>query len=78
MAKIGSGGELRATDVFKYTVYSCTTDDEVGVEDSQCCLVGVLLVVDGSRDDQAKGDPCYPLQHNQSYHQRYGAFIGNL
>lgn len=33
-----------------------TADDEVGVEDAQGGLVGALLVIDGRRDDEAKGD----------------------
>lgn len=55
-----------------------TADDEVGVEDAQGGLVGALLVVDGWRDDEAKGDAGDALQHNQDDDQHQRAFVWHL
>lgn len=55
-----------------------TAENEVGVEDAEGGLVGALLVVDGRRDDQAKGDAGDALQHNEQDDQQQGAFVGSL
>lgn len=57
---------------------SPTAHDEVGVENAQRRLVGALLVVDGSRDDEAEGDAGDALQYDQYDHQDQGAFVGHL
>ena len=55
-----------------------TTDDEVGVEDAQGGLVGILLIVYGCGDDQAKRDARHTLQDDQSYDQHQRTLVRNL
>ena len=55
-----------------------TTDDEVGVEDAQGGLVGILLIVYGCGDDQAKRDARHTLQDDQSYDQHQGTLVRDL
>lgn len=55
-----------------------TAENEIGVEDAEGGLVGTLLVVDGRRDDQAKGDAGDALQHDEQDDQQQGAFVRSL